>query len=161
MTIRLTADERNKLQAVADANDERLSDTVRRAIRAFLATAAVVTVVLTLGACGSGDAPESAGQPTTMSIEQARQQVAAQHSAEMEAEATALAAGCTQTGPGSEFDERWNAQPLALEAAEPEGAAIADEFVVWLDALPVGCTDADVTLIAEVKKGAAAIAQLG
>jgi cell division protein ZapA (FtsZ GTPase activity inhibitor) len=151
VTVRLTADEHDQLEAIAEEEDVSVAHLVRRGVRMLLAGTAVLMAVLMLSACGGTDQPQPA--QTTMTLDQARQAVEAKHTAELEAEATALAGGCTLTGPGTEFDQRWNSQP-AGNATDAERGAAGDVFVAWIDEQPEGCTDADKALITEVRKGA-------
>jgi cell division protein ZapA (FtsZ GTPase activity inhibitor) len=158
VTVRLTADEHDQLEAIAEEEDVSVAHLVRRGVRMLLAGTAVLVAVLMLSACGGTAQPKPA--QTTMTLDQARQAVEAKHTAELEAEATALAGGCTLTGPGTEFDQRWNSYPSALTATDVERAAAGDAMVTWIDAQPAGCTDADVALIRDVRAGAVLMGEL-
>jgi hypothetical protein len=57
LSIRLNSEDREALERIAEANDEPVAQTARRAIRAFIATAGVLLAVLTMSACGGADEP--------------------------------------------------------------------------------------------------------
>jgi hypothetical protein len=148
---RISAAEREQLQAIADANDEPLSQVVRRAIRAFLAASAVVVVALGLGACGGADQPANPGIAATtaaddgvVTVEEARKVIE---------EATATpdttsGVTCFSFSKGPSYDtwlawvDRMNARPGIDQVGAQAALAAYEDLLDDLSAGPF-CTDED------------------
>jgi hypothetical protein len=70
LSIRLNSEDREALEQIAEANDEPIAQTARRAIRAFIAAAGVLIAVLGLSACGGADEPSVTDQTPVAQVEQ-------------------------------------------------------------------------------------------
>ena len=114
-------------------------------------TALVLVMVATLSACGGSDQP-SAGK--TLSVDDARKTVAAQQSADADAQARAIAGECFSMEFDPTRSEYREHESTLVNGTDAEKVVAYKAFLAWLPDPSTGCVDRDVQKLQQSSENA-------